>query len=98
MFQSMFRGREDVFARRRQSAKSGKSGYSPACANEWQAGVCMKPKGYCSDCKHRELLPLTDEVIDRHLRGTDALGRDVVGIYPILPDDTCRAAASELPG
>lgn len=90
LFRSLFRGREDAFARRWQSAKTGKSGYSPACGNEWQPGVCPKPKGYCSDCKQRELLPLTDAVIDRHLRGQDALGRDVVGVYPILPDDSCR--------
>lgn len=89
LFRSLFRGREDVFARRWQSAKTGKSGYSPACGNEWKPGLCLKPKGYCSDCEHRELLPLTDAVIDQHLRGKDALGRDVVGIYPILSDDTC---------
>lgn len=89
LFRSLFRGREDVYARRWQSAKTGKSGYSPACGNEWKPGICAKPKGYCSDCEHRELLPLTDEVIDCHLRGKDALGRDVIGIYPILPDDSC---------
>ena len=49
LFRSLFRGREDAFARRWQSAKTGKSGYSPACGNEWQPGVCPKPKGYCSD-------------------------------------------------
>ena len=93
LFRSLFRGREDVFALRWQSAKTGKSGYSPSCGNEWKPGVCLKPKGRCSDCEHRELLPLTDERIDRHLRGKDELGRDVVGIYPILPDDTCRFLA-----
>lgn len=93
LFRSLFRGREDVFARRWQSAKTGKSGYSPACGNEWKPGVCQKPKGYCSDCPHRELLLLTDVDIARHLRGQDTLGRDVVGIYPILSDDTCRFLA-----
>lgn len=89
LFRSLFRGREDVYARRWQSLKTGKSGYSPACANEWVPGVCPKPKGSCKDCAHRELLPLTDAVIETHLRGRDAYGRDVIGIYPILPDDTC---------
>ena len=93
LFRSLFRGREDVFALRWHSAKTGKSGYSPSCGNEWKPGVCIKPKGRCSDCEHRELLPLTDERIDRHLRGKDELGRDVIGIYPILPDDTCRFLA-----
>lgn len=78
LFRSLFHGREDVFAQRWQSAKTGKSGYSPVCGNEWKSGVCQKPKGHCSECKHRELLPLTDERIDRHLRGRDNLGWDVV--------------------
>lgn len=93
LYRSLFCGREDVFALRWHSAKTGKSGYSPACGNEWKPSVCIKPKGHCSDCKHRELLPLTDERIDRHLRGKDELGRDVIGVYPILPDDTCRFLA-----
>ena len=93
LFHSLFCGREDVFARRWQSAKTGKSGYSPACGNEWKPELCLKPKGYCSDCAHRELLPLTEELLDLHLRGNDVLGRDVIGVYPILPDDTCRFLA-----
>lgn len=93
LFRTLFRGREDVFARRWQSAKNGKSGYSPACSNEWAPGVCPKPKGSCGSCEHRKLLPLTDSVIDRHLRGKDSLGRDVVGVYPILPGDLCRFLA-----
>lgn len=93
LFRSLFQGREDVFARRWQSAKTGKSGYSPACANEWETGVCPKPNGNCAHCEKRELIPLSDAVINRHLRGRDPLGRDVVGVYPILPDDLCRFLA-----
>ena len=93
LFRSLFCGREDVFARRWQSAKSGKSGYSPVCSNEWEPGVCPKPKGSCASCTQRQLVPLSDAAIDRHLRGRDTLGRDVVGVYPILPDDTCRFLA-----
>lgn len=43
LFRSLFRGREDVYARRFQSRKTGKSGYAPACAHEWLRGVCEKP-------------------------------------------------------
>ena len=93
LFRSLFSGREDVFARRWQSAKTGKSGYSPVCSNEWEPGVCPKPKGSCASCTQRQLVPLSDAAIDRHLRGRDTLGRDVVGVYPILPDDTCRFLA-----
>ena len=89
LFRSLFRGREDVFARRWYSTKTEKAGYAPVCANEWKPGVCIKLKGTCSRCDHRELVPLSNQVIYNHLSGTDAYGRDVVGLYPILPDDTC---------
>jgi hypothetical protein len=35
LFRSLFRGREDVYPRRFQSRKTGRAGYSPACAHEW---------------------------------------------------------------
>ena len=40
LFRSLFKGREDVFARRWQSRTSGKSGYQPVCENEWADGIC----------------------------------------------------------
>ena len=61
----------------------------PLYANEWRHGACIKPKGKCSKCDNRVLVPLDDSVIYRHLSGKDANGQDVVGLYPILPDDTC---------
>ena len=54
LFMSLFRGREDVFARRFESAKSGKSGYQPCCRNEWISGICQKPKVKCNDCNNRD--------------------------------------------
>lgn len=93
LFRSYFRGREDVFARRWYSSKTEKSGYSPVCANEWKYGVCIKPKGKCSKCENRVLVPLDDAVIFRHLSGKAAHGEDVIGLYPILPDDTCNFLA-----
>ena len=89
LFRCLFHGRADVFARRWYSTKTEKAGYAPVCANEWKPGVCIKPKGTCSKCEHRELVPLNDQVIFNHLSGKDAYGRDVAGLYPILPDDTC---------
>lgn len=44
LFRSLFRGREDVYPRRFESRKTGKSGYAPACANEWAPGICEKPR------------------------------------------------------
>nr|WP_178117883.1 DEAD/DEAH box helicase family protein [Pseudomonas sp. R5(2019)] len=83
LYRRLFRGRADVYPLRWES-KSGKSGYAPACANEWRPGVCDKPRIKCGDCGNRQLLALTDDVIYRHLAGDV-----VIGIYPLMPDDTC---------
>ena len=69
LFRSLFRGREDIYARRFDSPKTGKSGYAPACAHEWVRGICRKPKIRCADCAHRKFVPVTDEVIYAHLSG-----------------------------
>jgi hypothetical protein len=84
LFQRLFRGRNDVYAMRWESTKSGRSGYAPACANEWQEGICEKPRVACRDCSHRQLLPLTDAAIYGHLAGEQTLG-----LYPLLENDHC---------
>src|SRR4029077_2784933 len=90
LFQSLFRGRADVYPRRFESRKTGKAGYAPACANEWVRGVCEKPRIKCTDCPNRRFLAVTDDVIRSHLSGRDNLGRDfVMGVYPMLQDETC---------
>ena len=88
LFRSIFRGREDVFARRWQSS-AGKSGYQPVCANEWRSDFCDKKQYKCSECPNRKLSPLTDRDIFEHLSGNDPNGRDVIGLFPILQDNTC---------
>lgn len=90
LFRRLFRGRTDVFPIRWESKTTGKVGYAPACANEWKAGVCNKPRIKCSDCNHRLLRPLTDTVIYEHLAG-----RCTVGIYPLLADDCCHFLAAD---
>src|ERR1700731_1181394 len=90
LFRSLFRGREDVYPRRFESRKTGKSGYAPACANEWVRGICEKPRIKCAECPHRRFLPVTDEVIRWHLSGRDDVGQPfVAGVYPMLLDETC---------
>lgn len=84
LFRRLFRGRTDVYPVRWESQTSGKSGYAPACANEWRAGVCEKPRIKCGDCNNRLLTPLSDAVIYDHLAG-----KHTVGIYPLLEDDSC---------
>ena len=90
LFRSLFRGRGDVYPRRFESKKTGKSGYAPACANEWVRGICEKPRIKCAECPHRRFLPVTDEVIRWHLSGHDDAGQSfVAGVYPMLLDETC---------
>ena len=90
VFRSLFRGREDVYPRRFESRKTGKSGYAPACANEWVRGICEKPRIKCAECPNRRFLPVTDDVIRWHLSGDDDGGqRFVAGVYPMLLDETC---------
>ena len=74
LFRSLFRGRDDVYPRRFESRKTGKSGYAPACANEWVRGICEKPRIKCAECPNRRFLPVTDDVIRWHLSGHDAEG------------------------
>jgi hypothetical protein len=90
LFRSLFRGREDVYPRRFESRKTGKSGYAPACGNEWVRGVCEKPRIKCADCPNRRFLALTDDVVRWHLSGHDDDGQPfVAGVYPMLLDETC---------
>ncbi len=90
LFRRLFRGRTDVYPVRWEGKTSGKSGYAPACANEWRAGVCEKPRIKCGDCSNRLLIPMSDAVIYDHLAG-----KHVVGVYPLLEDDTCYFLAAD---
>ena len=96
LFRRLFRGRADVFPVRWENAKSGRSGYSPACRNEWRRGICDKPKVKCSNCPNQAFLGVGDEVIEQHLRGASSDGSPfVMGVYPLLPDDSCWFLAGD---
>ena len=84
LFRSLFRGRSDVYPTRWENAKSEKSGYSPACHNEWVKKFCQKPKIKCSECPNQKWKTITDQVIYDHLTG-----KHMIGIYPMLPNDHC---------
>ena len=89
LFQGLFKGREDVFARRWYSKTSGKSGYQPVCLNEWNPQFCNKRQYKCAECPNRQLKELTYDDYYKHLEGKSAEGRDVLGLYVILTDNTC---------
>jgi hypothetical protein len=71
LFRKLFVGRTDVLPARWENPISGRSGYAPACANEWVRGVCGKPQVRCGECPNQSYIPVTDEVIEAHLRGED---------------------------
>jgi superfamily II DNA or RNA helicase len=84
IFRELFRGREDVYPTRFESAKTGKQGYGPACANKFERGVCELPKVKCGECKNQKFLPADDAAYWKHLAGGH-----VMGVYPMLSDSTC---------
>ena len=90
LFRSLFRGRDDVFPVLWTSNKTGRTGYAPACGNEWTRGVCEKPRVRCGECPNQAFLPVRDRVILDHLQG-----RHVVGVYPLLADETCWLLAAD---
>lgn len=86
LFKSLFRGREDVCAKRWRN----KPGYSPYCFNDFKQGTCLKPKVKCSECKNNDFAPYDEERIKNHL-----LGKYVLGFYPMTLNDTCFILAMD---
>lgn len=83
LFRSLFRGREDVYARRWEN-EDGRSGYMPAAIKDWKSINQSRPEDRKKvDRKTRKFFPMTDPVIQNHL-----LGRETVGVYSLLPDET----------
>ncbi len=93
LFGGLFRGRIDVYPRRWENSRTGKSGYSPHCANEWKRGVCNKPKVKCGECASKAFVPVTDRVLYDHLQG-----EVVAGVYPLVEGDQCHFVAVDFDG
>lgn len=91
LFNDLFVGRRDVYARGFQSKKYNKMGYSPACANADNKTLCQRGRIRCSDCPNRVLAQFELKAIKMHLQGQDEKGRPfIAGLYPLMPDDTCK--------
>ncbi len=88
LFRSLFHGRDDVFAKAWWNQKTQRIGYSPVCKHQWDPALCDKPRVKCTDCPNRDFNLMADEVIQDHLEG-----KHTIGIYPLLPDETCDLLA-----
>lgn len=53
-------------------------------------GICKKPDIKCSECPNRQHKALDDQAIYDHLAG-----KHIVGLYPLLPDNTCHLLAAD---
>ncbi len=80
LFQNTFKGRNDVYAYRWVN-REGRSGYSPAVEGGYFSAKRTTNPNY---------LPLTSSVVEGHLNG-----KKVVGIYPLLSDETCWFIAAD---
>lgn len=92
MFYSRFWGRQDVYAKRNEKKDTGEASYFTQCHNFWKE-VCPKKhkqKTNCKDCKYQSYKQLTKDDILMHLRGRSYNASDVIGVYPLLTDGTCR--------
>lgn len=94
-FYSMFKGRTDVYSKRaaKPNAKTGKTGYYTQCWNFWKDGLCPKKKGVqikCADCANQRYRKLTGDDLMNHLLGAKEDCSDVIGIYPMLSNETCN--------
>jgi hypothetical protein len=90
VFRELFRGRDDLYPKLWTNTTTSRKGYAPACANEWVRGICEKPRIKCGECPNQAFLPVTDQVLLDHLQG-----RHVVGVYPLLKDETCWLVAAD---
>ncbi|MFN7973873.1 MAG: DEAD/DEAH box helicase family protein [Acidobacteriota bacterium] len=93
LFRALFRGREEIYPRLWTNPKTGRSGYAPACFNEWVRGICDKPRVRCGECPNQRFIPVADQVILDHLKG-----KHVVGVYPLLMNETCWFLAADFDG
>lgn len=91
-FFARFWGRQDVYAKRNEKKDTGKAGYFTQCKNFWTSACHRKLKTgvSCKNCEYYEYKLLTKEDILAHLRGNAYNASDVIGVYPLLKNNTCR--------
>ena len=82
LFLELFGARRDVYPKFWENLSSGKKGYSPAYINDHMTGGSGK-----------RFLPLDEQVVERHLRGHQA-----IGVYALRQDDSCIFLAADFDG
>ena len=95
LYSELFYGRQDVYAVRWENQKAGTHGYAPKCKNEWDRNICgkaMRIKGACKKCVYKENQEITNATIQQHFTGT-GVNALVMGVYPLLEDESCRFLA-----
>lgn len=90
LFISLFRGRQDVYPTRFVRKRDGQAGYAPDCRNQFVKGVCEMPKVKCGECPNQAFRPFDADAVRDHL-----LGKHVMGVYPLLENDTCWLLAAD---
>ena len=89
LIRNLFKGREDVFARYWE--KGNKKGYMPAYQYDpYMYRLHVIKGGTFDDYKDKTRLPLTDHQIFKHLDG-----EQLIGIYPLLMDNTSWFIAAD---
>ena len=93
LYQSLFRGRTDVYARYWE--KNGQANYSPAYDVNWTEynKYKLSAVGHLRILKIKNQFRLTPDIIKKHLIGSHA-----IGVYPILQDNTSYFIAADFDG
>lgn len=92
LFYARFWGRQDVYAKRSEKKDTGEASYFTQCDNFWKE-ICPKKQGMkinCKDCSQQSYKRLLKIDILNHLQGNAYNSSDVIGVYPLLPNGTCR--------
>jgi superfamily II DNA or RNA helicase len=84
LYMRLFAARWDVYAHYWENPRKRTKGWSPVTRDQYGKG----------SLRERRPLPLTAEVIARHLSNTELF----IGLYPLLPDATCWWLAADFDG
>ena len=99
LMKELFAGRHDVYAAKWIS-KNGRKGFSPACANDWKPGLCLKvarrdagksPAGACKACQNKLWRKLDRFALVSHL-----LRAKTLGVYLLRPNGKVKIGVIDI--